>query len=278
MNIIDEIKEREKRYKKGNMEVTSKNDVIKKWGKDSLLYKTRVSFDYFKEFMKKKFPDLELVRIVSVTSDYTPCYQDTIWNNKYTVEYAMMSKQNIEMLIEEEKDLVFKDNKSYIIVAHYSYYKKKKLKRDEILTICPIIILYNNSYSNEGRLTTGYYLDEVTQATFPERIALYPDGTYDNDKKDKTRFLLYANSPVISQKRLDSICMSMLMKLNKEADSKISKEIFIYESIRKKLLNGEKLNNDEWEIIQRFLNSEENRIRSKHTLLKRSLVKKKDKK
>ena len=121
-------------------------------------------------------------------------------------------------------------------------------------------------------------MDEVTQATFPERIALYPDGTYDNDKKDKTRFLLYANSPVISQKRLDSICMSMLMKLNKEADSKISKEIFIYESIRKKLLNGEKLNNDEWEIIQRFLNSEENRIRSKHTLLKRSLVKKKDKK
>ena len=48
---------------------------------------------------------------------------------------------------------------------------------------------------------------------------------------------------------------------------------FIYENIRKKLLEGSVLNNDEWEVVLKFLNSGEDRIRNKHTLLKRSLIK-----
>ena len=90
--------------------------------------------------------------------------------------------------------------------------------------------------------------------------------------------MLYANSPVISQKSLDNICMAMLRELNKEADKGISKEIFIYENIRKKLLEGSVLNNDEWEVVLEFLNNEEDRIRNKHTLLKRSLIKMEGKK
>ena len=275
MNIIEEIKEREKMYKKGKSDAISNESAITKWGdvrRNSLLYKTYVSIDYFKDFMTKKFPDLELVRIVSVITDYIPMYQDAIWNNKYKVEYVMMSKQSIDMLWEKEKGLVFKDDKSYIMV---SWYTKENPKRDELLTMCPIIILYSSSYADEGRIReiNNYLLKEVTDATFPEKISLYPEGTYDSDKKDKTRFLLYANNPVISQKSLDNICMAMLRELNKDADKGISKEIFIYENIRKKLLEGSVLNNDEWEVVLKFLNSEEDRIRNKHTLLKRSLIK-----
>lgn len=283
MNIIEEIKEREKMYKKGKSDAISDESAITKWGdvrRNSFLYKTYVSIDYFKDFMKKKFPDLELVRIVSITTDYIPIYQDAIWNNKYRVEYAMMSKQSIDMLWEKEKGLVFKDDKSYIMVCQYSCYSKENLKRDELLTMCPIIILYSDSYADEGRIReiNNYLLKKVTDTTFPEKISLYPEGTYDSDKKDKTRFLLYANSPIISQKSLDNICMSMLRELHKDADKEISKEIFIYENIRKKLLEGSVLNNDEWEVVLRFLNNEEDRIRSKHTLLKRSLIKMEGKK
>lgn len=280
MNIIEEIKEREKMYKKGKSDAISNESAITKWGdvrRNSLLYKTYVSIDYFKDFMTKKFPDLELVRIVSVITDYIPMYQDAIWNNKYKVEYVMMSKQSIDMLWEKEKGLVFKDDKSYIMV---SWYTKENPKRDELLTMCPIIILYSSSYADEGRIReiNNYLLKEVTDATFPEKISLYPEGTYDSDKKDKTRFLLYANNPVISQKSLDNICMAMLRELNKEADREISKEIFIYENIRKKLLEGSVLNNDEWEVVLEFLNNEEDKIKNKHTLLKRSLIKMEGKK
>ena len=283
MNIIDEIKEREKMYKKGKSDAISNESAITKWGdvrRNSFLYKTYVSIDYFKDFMAKKFPDLELVRIVSITTDYIPMYQDAIWNNKYKVEYAMMSKQSIEMLMEKEKGLVFKDDKSYIMVCQYSCYTKKNSKRDELLTMCPIIILYSCCYGDEGRIReiNKYLLKEVTDATFPEKISLYPEGTYDSDKKDRTRFLLYANNPVISQKSLDNICMAMLRELNKEADKEISKEIFIYENIRKKLLEGSVLNNDEWEVVLEFLNNEEDKIKNKHTLLKRSLIKMEGKK
>ena len=90
--------------------------------------------------------------------------------------------------------------------------------------------------------------------------------------------MLYANSPVISQKSLDNICMAMLRELNKDADKEISKEIFIYENIRKKLLEGSVLNNDEWEVVLEFLNNEEDKIKNKHTLLKRSLIKMEGKK
>ena len=280
MNIIEEIKEREKMYKKGKSDAISNESAITKWGdvrRNSLLYKTYVSIDYFKDFMTKKFPDLELVRIVSVITDYIPMYQDAIWNNKYKVEYVMMSKQSIDMLWEKEKGLVFKDDKSYIMV---SWYTKENPKRDELLTMCPIIILYSSSYADEGRIReiNNYLLKEVTDATFPEKISLYPEGTYDSDKKDKTRFLLYANNPVISQKSLDNICMAMLRELNKDADKGISKEIFIYENIRKKLLEGSVLNNDEWEVVLEFLNNEEDKIKNKHTLLKRSLIKMEGKK
>ena len=146
--------------------------------------------------------------------------------------------------------------------------------------MCPIIILYSCCYGDEGRIReiNKYLLKEVTDATFPEKISLYPEGTYDSDKKDRTRFLLYANNPVISQKSLDNICMAMLRELNKEADKEISKEIFIYENIRKKLLEGSVLNNDEWEVVLEFLNNEEDKIKNKHTLLKRSLIKMEGKK
>lgn len=72
--------------------------------------------------------------------------------------------------------------------------------------------------------------------------------------------------------------MAMLRELNKEADREISKEIFIYENIRKKLLEGSVLNNDEWEVVLEFLNNEEDKIKNKHTLLKRSLIKMEGKK
>lgn len=58
MNIIEEIKEREKMYKKGKSDAISNESAITKWGdvrRNSLLYKSYVSIDYFKDFMARNF-------------------------------------------------------------------------------------------------------------------------------------------------------------------------------------------------------------------------------
>lgn len=279
MNIIEEIREREKMYKKKGgfdkaSEVMNRRGVV---SDDSLLYRTSVNFNYFKEFMEKRFPDLQLVRLITVISDYTPCFYDCIWNNNYNIEYVMINKKALECFMVKEDNYVMKDNMGYVIIIYQEKYKKRNIKREEILSMCPIILLYNNIYHDDVRISRNYFhLDKVTGATFPKSVSLYPEGMY--GRMEETRFLLYANSLVISQKRLDNICMAMLRELYKEADKEISKEIFIYENIRKKLLDGIRLDNDEWGVVLRFLNSEEDRIRSKHTLLKRSLIKMEDKK
>ena len=266
MNIINEINEREKCYKKND---TIRDEIHNK----NLLYKTQISFEYLRQILEKKFPDLELVRIVTISSDYRLEYQDTYWFNKYTIEYAMIQKSNIELF--QKKKLIFNDKKSFVIIAKNALCAKESYEKDALFAMCPIILLYTNSYYNEGGKPeiNNNFLQEMTEATFPAIIPLYPEGVFNIAAKEKTRFLLYANSPVLSQKRLDNICMTILKSLNRVVDSEVNKKMLIYENIREKLLSGQKLNNEEWAIIQKFLNNEESKIRQEHTILTKSLIK-----
>lgn len=93
----------------------------------------------------------------------------------------------------------------------------------------------------------------------------------------KTRFLLSSNNAFVDQKKLDQFCLEILKKLVNETTALIEEEIAIYQSIRNKLIKGQILSNDEFEIINSFLQEEEEKIIKKNTLLLRSLAKREEK-
>ncbi len=171
------------------------------------------------------------------------------------------------------EDLVFKDQKSYVI----DLCTTKEISIDDVLLLCPIIIRYNSNYYNEDKyIQLKYFINKLTDKTFPNKISMYPEYVSEKESQPNTRFLLSSNNALVEQKSLDRFCIELLKNLEKETNILIEKEIAIYQSIRNKLVKGQFLNDNEYEIINTFLLEKEETIIKRNTLLQRSLVKKEE--
>lgn len=278
MNIIEEIQKREQAYKKikGNdSEIIEEYKNIKNQGNYNLSNKTLVSFDYFQKQVSKKYPNLQLIRIITLTKrDYIPTYQETYYSNKFEITYAFIDDSTLKNIMYRHQDLIFEDQKSFAI----DLCGTKEILIDDILMLCPIIIMHNSSYCNEEKyIQLKSFIGDLTKATFPNEISLYPEYFSKKEYQTKTRFLLSSNSSFVCQKKLDRFCLEILKKLVNETNALIEEEIAIYRSIRNKLINGQILNNNEFEIINPFLQAREEEIIRRNTLLRRSLTKREEK-
>lgn len=277
MSIIEEIKKREQDYKKirGNdNEKIEEYKNIKNKSNCNLSNKTLISFDYFQRQFLKKYPNLYLIRIIRLTKrESIPTYQETYYSNKFEINYAFIDDNALKNIIFKYGDLVFKDQKSYVI----DLCTTKEISIEDVLFLCPIIIRYNSSYYNEDKyIQLKYFINKLTDKTFPNKISMYLECVSEKASQPNTRFLLSSNNALVDQKSLDQFCIELLKKLEKETNTLIEKEIAIYQSIRNKLLKGQSLNDNEYEIINAFLLEKEETIIKRNTLLQRSLVKKEE--
>lgn len=277
MSIIEEIKKREQDYKKirGNdNEQIEEYKNIKNKSNCNLSNKTLISFDYFQRQFSKKYPNLHLIRIIRLTKrESIPTYQETYYSNKFEINYAFIDDSALKNIMFKYEDLVFKDQKSYVI----DLCTTKEISIDDVLLLCPIIIRYNSNYYNEDKyIQLKYFINKLTDKTFPNKISMYPEYVSEKESQPNTRFLLSSNNALVEQKSLDRFCIELLKNLEKETNILIEKEIAIYQSIRNKLVKGQFLNDNEYEIINTFLLEKEETIIKRNTLLQRSLVKKEE--
>ena len=274
MNIIEEIKKREQYYKK----IIGNNDKkIEEYKNNfNLSNKALISFDYFIIEFSKKYPNLHLVRIITLTKrESIPSYQETFYSNKFEIVYAFIDDSALKNIMFKYGDLVFKEQKSYVI----DLCTTKEISVDDVLLLCPIIIRYNSSYYNEDKyVQLKSFINELTDKTFPNKISLYPENFSKMECQTKTRFLLSSNNAFVDQTKLDQFCLEILKKLVHETTALIEEEIAIYQNIRNKLINGQILNSNEFAIIDTFLQETEEKIIRKNTILQRSLSKKEGKK
>lgn len=278
MSIIEEIKKREQDCKKirGNdNEKIEEYKNIKNKSNCNLTNKTLISFDYFQRQFLKKYPKLHLIRIIRLTErESIPTYQETYYSNKFEIDYAFIDDSALKNITFKYRDLVFKDQKSYVI----DLCTTKEISVYDVLLLCPIIIRHSSSYYNEDKyVQLKSFINELTDKTFPNKISLYPEYFSKMECQTKTRFLLSSNNAFVDQKKLDQFCLEILKKLVNETTALIEEEIAIYQSIRNKLIKGQILSNDEFEIINSFLQEEEEKIIKKNTLLLRSLAKREEK-
>ena len=274
MSIIEEIKKREQDYKKI---IGNDNEKIEEYKNNfNLSNKTLISFDYFIIEFSKKYPNLHLVRIITLTKrESIPSYQETFYSNKFEIVYAFIDDSALKNIMFKYGDLVFKEQKSYVI----DLCTTKEISVDDVLLLCPIIIRYNSSYYNEGKyVQLKSFINELTNKTFPNKISLYPEYFSKMECQTKTRFLLSSNNAFVDQTKLDQFCLEILKKLVNETTALIEEEIAIYQNIRNKLINGQILNSNEFAIIDIFLQETEEKIIRKNTILQRSLSKKEGKK
>ena len=146
MNIIEEIKKREQYYKK----IIGNNDKkIEEYKNNfNLSNKALISFDYFIIEFSKKYPNLHLVRIITLTKrESIPSYQETFYSNKFEIVYAFIDDSALKNIMFKYGDLVFKEQKSYVI----DLCTTKEISVDDVLLLCPIIIRHNSSYYNEDK-------------------------------------------------------------------------------------------------------------------------------
>lgn len=266
MNIVEEIKRREQTYKQNkDSEEEYKNNF-------NLSNKTLVSFDYFIKEFSKKYPNLQLVRIITlIKRESIPSYQETFYSNNFKIKYAFLNIDALKKIINKYGNLVFKDQKSYVI----NLCSIKEISDNDILLLCPIIMEYVSYYYNEDKyIELGNFIKELTTSTFPSKISLYSEDYPKNNYQSKTGFPLISNNSLVPQTKLNQLCLEILRKLENETNELIEKEIAIYQSIRNKLINGQILNSNEFAIVDAFLQVEEEDIIRKNTILQRSLLKK----
>ena len=268
MNIIDEIKTNEQIYK------NQKYGENKYKSNYNLSKKTLISFNYFIEEVLKKYPNLQLIRIISLTKrECIPDYYGGTYNYEFEIKYAYINFNMLKNIMTKYGNIIFKYQDSYAI----NLYLSETIPDTEILTMCPIIINYVNHFDFhdvEKYVRLENLIKKITAENFPKEISLYSCNRFKKDSLVITRYPLIANNPFIEQQSLDNFCLEILKRLENETTSSIEKEMFIYQSIRNKLINNQSLNSDEFAILDAFLQQNEERIKEDNTMFQKSLSKK----